>query len=56
MQQRLWAETTEYVDNDVDVDDVDDDEEGAGVYFVWSDTAMAIPTVKYKSVEDKPFY
>ena len=33
MQQRLWAETTEYVDNDVDVDDVDDDEEGAGAYF-----------------------
>ena len=24
---------TEYVDNDVDVDDVDDDEEGAGAYF-----------------------
>ena len=21
----------------------------------WSDTAMAIPTVNYKSVEDKPF-
>ena len=33
MQQRLWAETTEYADNDVDVDDVDDDEEGAGAYF-----------------------
>ena len=34
MQQRLWAETTEYVDNDVDVDDVDDDdEERAGAYF-----------------------
>ena len=33
MQQRLWAETTEYVDNDVDVDDVDDDEEGAAAYF-----------------------
>ena len=56
MQQRLWAETTEYVDNDVDVDDVDDDEEGAGAYFFWSDTAMAIPTVKYKSVEGKHFY
>ena len=36
---------TEYVDNDVDVDDVDDDEEGAGAYFFWSDTAMVIPTV-----------
>ena len=24
---------TEYVDNDVDVDDVDDDEEGADTYF-----------------------
>ena len=34
MQQRLWAETTEYVDNDVDVDDVDDDEEGAGAYLL----------------------
>ena len=33
MQQRVWAETTEYVDNDVDVDDVDDDKEGAGAYF-----------------------
>ena len=36
---------TEYVDTDVDVHDVDDDEEGAGAYF-WSDTAMVIPTVK----------
>ena len=51
MQQRLWGETAEYVDNDVDVDDVDDDEEGAGVY-----TAMAIPTVKYNSAEGKHFY
>ena len=25
MQRRLWAETAEYVDNDVDVDDVVDD-------------------------------
>ena len=25
---------TEYVDNDVDVHDVDDDEEGAGAYFL----------------------
>ena len=33
MQQRLWAETTEDVDNDVDVDDVDDGEEGAAAYF-----------------------
>ena len=33
MQQRLWGETAEYVDNDVDVDDVDDDEEGAAAYF-----------------------
>ena len=38
---------TEYVDNDVDVDDVDDDEEGAGAYFFWSDTAMVIRTVNY---------
>ena len=36
-------QNTEYVDNDVDVDDVDD-EEDAGAY-VWSDTAMVIPTV-----------
>ena len=43
-----------YVDNDVDVDDVDDDEEGAAAYFFGSETAMAIPTVNYKSVEDKP--
>ena len=51
------AETVdEYVDNDVDVDDVDDDEEGAAAYFFWSETAMVIPTVNYKSVEDKPFY
>ena len=56
MQQRLWGETAVYVDNDVDVDDVDDDEEGAAAYFFWSETAMAIPTVNYKSVEDKPFY
>ena len=28
-------QNTEYVDNDVDVEDVDDDEEGAGAYFVW---------------------
>ena len=33
MQQRLWGETAVYVDNDVDVDDVDDDEEGAAAYF-----------------------
>ena len=26
-------QNTDYVDNDVDVDDVDDDEEGAGAYF-----------------------
>ena len=37
MQQRLWAETTEYVDNDVDVDDVDDDEEGAVADFFGMD-------------------
>ena len=49
MQQRLWGETAVYVDNDVDVDDVDD-EEGATAYFFWSETAMAIPTVNYKSV------
>ena len=30
MQQWLWAETAEYVHNDVDVDD---DEEGAAAYF-----------------------
>ena len=33
MQQWLWGETAVYVDNDVDVDDVDDDEEGAAAYF-----------------------
>ena len=33
MQQRLGAETTAYVDNDVDVDDVHDEEEGAAAYF-----------------------
>ena len=38
MQQWLWAETTEYVDNDVDVDDVDDDEEKAGAYFFFGQT------------------
>ena len=43
---RNKLQNTEYVDNDVDVDDVDDDEEGAGAYF-WSDTAMVIPTVNY---------
>ena len=32
----VWlCETAEYVHNDVDVDDVDDDEEGAGAYFFW---------------------
>ena len=30
---RNKLQNTEYVDNDVDVDDVDDDEEGAGVYL-----------------------
>ena len=44
---RNKLQNTEYVDNDVDVDDVDDDEEGAGAYFFWSDTAMVIPTVNY---------
>ena len=29
MQQQLWGETAEYVDNAVDVDEVDDDKEGA---------------------------
>ena len=33
MQQRPWGETAAYVDNDVDVDDVDDDVEGAAAYF-----------------------
>ena len=33
MQQRPWSEKAVYVDNDVDVDDVDDDEEGAVAYF-----------------------
>ena len=53
MQDKLQStllnklQNTEYVDNDVDVDDVDDDEEGAGAYFFWSDTAMVIPTVNY---------
>ena len=30
---RNKLQDTEYVDNDVDVEDVDDDEEGAGAYF-----------------------
>ena len=48
MQQWLWGETAVYVDNGVDVDDVDDDVEGAAAYFFfWSETAMAIPTVNY---------
>ena len=33
MQQWLWGDTAVYVDNDVDVDDVDDDVEGAAAYF-----------------------
>ena len=44
---RNKLQNTEYVDNDVDVDDVVDDEEGAGAYFFWSDTAMVIPTANY---------
>ena len=44
---RNKLQNTEYVGNDVDVDDVDYDEEGAGAYFFWSDTAMVIPTVNY---------
>ena len=50
MQQRPWGETAVYVDNDVDVDDVDYDEEGAGAYFFGSDTAMVVPTVNYIEV------
>ena len=38
---------TQYVDNDVYVDDVDDDEAGAGAYFFCSDTAMLTSTVNY---------
>ena len=37
---------TQYVDNDVYVDDVGDDEAGAGAYFS-SDTAMPPSTLKY---------
>ena len=37
---------TQYVDNDVYVDDVDDDEAGAGAYFC-SDKAMLTSTVNY---------
>ena len=40
-------QNTEYVDTDVDVDDVDDDEEKASAYFFWADTAMVVPTVDY---------
>ena len=39
---------TQYVDNDVYVDDVDDDEAGAGAYvFSCSDTAMLTSTLNY---------
>ena len=44
---RNKLQNTEYVDNEADVDDVDDDDEGAGAYFFWSDTAMVIPTVNH---------
>ena len=44
---RNKLQNTEYVDNDVDVEDVDDDGEGAGAYLFWSDTALTIPTVNY---------
>ena len=33
---QIWY--TQYVDNDVYVDDVDDDEAGAGVYFLFAQT------------------
>ena len=66
-RQRLWGETAVYVDNDVDVDDVDDDEEGAGAYFFWSDTTMPFSVSPapvfllhaecYENRgDDKPFY
>ena len=38
-------QNTLYVDNDADVDDVDDDEEGASAYFFSSETGMLIATV-----------
>ena len=40
---------TQYVDNDVYVDDVDDDDDeaGAGAYFFCSDTAMLTSTLNY---------
>ena len=47
---RNKLQNTEYVDNDVDVVDVDHDEDGACAYFFFgggSDTAMVIPTVNY---------
>ena len=44
---RNKLQNTEYVDKNVDVDDVNDDEEGKGAYCFWSDTATVIPTVNY---------
>ena len=41
----------------VDVEDVDDDDEGAGAYFFGSDTACPLHAERYENnVEDKPFY
>ena len=59
---------TQDVDNEVYVDEVDDDEAGAGAYCFYSDTAMPPSTVINRrvdcrgqacnpnSAEDKPFY
>ena len=46
---------TQYVDNDVYVDDVGDDEAGAGAYFVCSDTAMTPSTVTYIECQGRAF-
>ena len=46
---------TQYVDNDVYVDDVDDDEAGAGAYFFCSDTAMLTSTVNYIECQGQAF-
>ena len=48
---------TEYVDNDIDVDDVDDDEEGASDYFLLLRHSDAHISMSFSaSVKDKPFY
>ena len=44
LQKKTQIVYTQYVDNDVYVDDVDDDEAGACAYFFCADTAMLTAT------------